>query len=604
MGIALLAETVIAQIAAGEVVERPASVVKEMIENALDAGANTILVNIGSGGRALIQVSDDGSGIPSDEVEIALARHATSKLRQTDDLNRLSTLGFRGEALSSIAAVSQLTLTSRHREEQLGTQIRVDGGVITHRSEIGAPAGTVVRVENLFYNTPARLKFLKKESTEKRYITALVTRYAMAYPAVRFSLEHDGREVFRTNGTGQLADVIIKTLGLNNFRLMLEVEAHDPERENRPEVSVYGFTSSPEYHRSDRTQVTLFVNGRWVQDSSLTYAVTQAYNNLITDGRYPISVLMIRLPPHEVDVNVHPTKAEVRFRNANAVFTTVQRAVRQAVLEMVNAPAPDSGYTVRRHDAMMPNSPRSISANKWYSGANQMDLDLTLDNPEVPTTNRRRDDDEHELSHIPEGAGVPAKPRTLPVMRVVGQIGAMYIIAEGPAGMYLVDQNAAHERVIYEQMVDLVSGKGELNIVSLENFTFDGSSAVIRSIELHRDAFSEVGLQIEPFGPNTLAVREIPEILQQSDLERFCSQLIRALQEYPQMSSDEFMQKLIGLIARNTAVRSGQVLKHEQMQDIVRQLERSESPLVCPEGRPTLIHMSGDQLAREFKRRP
>lgn len=608
MAIQLLTETVIAQIAAGEVVERPASVVKELIENALDAGAGSIHVSIQNGGQRLIRVSDDGSGILTAEVELAFARHATSKLRNTDDLTRLATLGFRGEALSSIASVSQVTLVTRHRDDSIGIQLRIEGGTVTRRQSVGAPAGTVITVENLFYNTPARLKFLKKETTEKRYITSLITRYAMAYPHIRFLLEQDGREIFRTSGSGQLADVIVKTLGLEHFRQMLEVDAQDSARDDRPEVRVYGYTSAPEYHRADRTHITLFVNGRWIQDSSLSFAVAQAYQNVMQDGRYPVSILMIQLPAHEVDVNVHPTKAEVRFRDSHAVFATVQRAVRQAVLELINAPEVSSGYSVISPDARerfnFPSSSDSRFSgfgSNWYSGQDQLEMDLSLDNPGQVAL-RRANNDDTDWSDIPEGMGAPDKPRTLPVLRVVGQIGATYIIAEGPAGMYLIDQNAAHERVIYEEVEDIIVGGKTPEYLTLEQFTFDVSSADSRALELQSEVFQALGFLLEVFGPNTMSVRRVPALLRQVELSDFFREIVKLLRDDPQMGEDVFRDALLLRVARGGSVRAGQVLKTEQMQDIVRRLERSRTPLSCPEGRSTLIHISGDQLAREFRR--
>ena len=337
MPIEILPDTVVSQIAAGEVVERPASVVKELIENSLDAGAKNIYIEAVAGGQKRIRISDDGEGIFADEVALALTRHATSKLRSAKDLQTIRTLGFRGEALASIAAVSHTSLVTRHRDESVGTQIRVEGGQVAQQKSAGAPAGTVLTIENLFYNTPARLKFLKSETTEKRNINAIVMNYAMAYPGVRFVLSHDGRETFRSPGSGQLADVVVKVLGLDYFKEMLAVQGEEHIRETGEFITVDGFVSQPGLHRKDRTRITLFVNGRVVQDSGLTYAVTQAYHNLLDKGRNPYAVLMIAVPTDFVDVNVHPTKAEVRFQNTNVVFTAVQRTVRQGVLGYAQA---------------------------------------------------------------------------------------------------------------------------------------------------------------------------------------------------------------------------------------------------------------------------
>lgn len=332
MPIKILPDQVAAQIAAGEVVERPASVVKELIENALDAGASAIKIEVRSGGRELIRVSDDGHGIPSHEALIAFARHATSKLSHIEDLDSLVTLGFRGEALASIASVSHATMVTRHASEPSGTLLRLEGGQLIEQRSVGAPQGTVITIEHLFYNTPARLKFMKADATERRHIDSVITRYAMAYPNVRFSLTQDGRPTLSTTGNGSLADVLVETLGLDMVREMLPILPSGRPPSDAPPIQVYGYTSTPNLNRNTRSFITLFVNGRHVQDNSLTFAVCQAYHTLMPDDRYPVAVILLALPPTEVDVNVHPTKAEVRFRQPDVVFGAVQRAVRRAVL--------------------------------------------------------------------------------------------------------------------------------------------------------------------------------------------------------------------------------------------------------------------------------
>ncbi|MEP7291270.1 MAG: DNA mismatch repair endonuclease MutL, partial [Chloroflexota bacterium] len=436
MPIHILDEQVVAQIAAGEVVERPSSVVKELLENALDAGATHIRIALSGDGRQSIQISDDGVGIPTDEVELAFTRHATSKLQSADDLYCIRTLGFRGEALASIAAVSQLTATTRHRDDRIGTTLQIDGGRLQQRRSVGAPGGTVITVENLFFNTPARLKFMKKETTEKRHIAEIVSRYAMAYPGVRFILEQDGREVFRTNGSGFLADVIVSAMGLDGVKNMLEVD------DEQGDIRVTGFTSAPSMNRADRSKITLFVNGRAIQDTSLTYAVIQAYHTLLMTGRFPVAVLMITLPPEELDVNVHPTKAEVRFRAADAVFSAVQRAVRRAVIDQAQTPSLRRRYMV--------------DDNAWQPHR-QTEMELSLDSPGQHA--RQRTGEEDRATSTPDGVDAPTMPRTLPLLRVIGQIGAAYIVAEGPAGMYMIDQHAAHERILYEQTVEYRIGE-------------------------------------------------------------------------------------------------------------------------------------------------
>lgn len=581
MPIRMLQEDVIAQIAAGEVVERPSSVIKELMENALDAGARTIQVATIDSGQRLMRVSDDGSGIPADEVTLAFMRHATSKLNSIHDLERIGTLGFRGEALASIAAVSHVTVTTRHHEENSGTRLRVEGGQIITRQMIGAPAGTIMQIENLFYNTPARLKFLKKPATERKHIASVVTHYAMAYPHVKFVLEQDGREVFRSSGSGQLADVVVKALGLETFRKMTEVSL------SHADVEVFGYVSLPEMHRSDRSSITLFVNGRAVQDTKLNYAVVQAYHNLMDSGKYPLAVLLIRLPPELVDVNVHPTKAEVRFSDPNTVFSVVQRAVRESVLGL------DSGTSPR----ILP--PRLSWDSPYASAQPALDLNVT-DAGRMPTRTYTDNPIQDDLTAIPVGLGAPAKPRTLPPLRVVGQVGAMYIIAEGPAGLYLIDQHAAHSRVLYEQVTEYRTRGTDIPTQSIDLVTVELPTRRADAIIAWLDVLRGLGYGLESFGGNVIAVRAMPAMLSGQDISAMIQELGATLSGIS--NSDEASERVQKFTARMAAVKVGAILTTEQMQNIVRQLERCAAPLIDPDGGATLIHMSGDHIAREFKR--
>ena len=363
MPIHILAPEVANQIAAGEVVERPASAVKELIENSLDAGATDIRVEVREGGRRLIRVQDDGCGIPAAEAALAFERHATSKLATADDLSHLSTLGFRGEALASIASVAQVALLTRARDEETGTLIRMAEGREIGREPRGGPPGTLVTVEHLFANVPARLKFLKQPATEAAHIQQIVTRYALAYPERRFNLVSDGKLVFQSTGSGKLYDVLVKVYGLEMAREMMEINESANQRINEAvqsspadspfairsfahsPVRVSGYIGSPSLHRGNRGYITLFVNRRWFQDTSIAYSVIQAYHTMLPVGRYPVAVVFIELPPEEVDVNVHPTKAEVRFRESGAVFSAVQKAVRRTLTD--HAPIPQVGWAAR-----------------------------------------------------------------------------------------------------------------------------------------------------------------------------------------------------------------------------------------------------------------
>ena len=584
MSIAILSEDVIARIAAGEVVERPASVVKELIENSIDAGANAIHVEVVASGRQLIRISDNGSGIGAEEIELAFKRHATSKLRDSSELESLLTLGFRGEALASISAVSQTTIISRHRDEEMGISLKMNGGAIQHHKAVGAPAGTVITIENLFFNTPARLKFLKSDNTEKRQINTVLTRYAMAYPNVRFVLKQDGREQFRSSGSGELSDVIIKVFGLDTVKRMVEVSSEEIGKGGYPKIGVFGYVSEASLNRNDRSRIILFINGRAIQDNTLSHAVTQAYHTMMDSGRYPIAVLLLTMPTEFVDVNVHPTKAEVRFRDANQVFVAVQRAVRQAVLDF---------------------SDSVLDTDKWSSSGFSGDyieyrqqMPMPMQSPDYGKfKNYDWDDDDTDLDHIPEGAETPDKPRTLPVLRVVGQIGAAYIIAEGPAGMYLIDQNAAHERILYEQILVDVQNQTLKTITPQESITITLTSEDAKLLMDLGDEFSQLGFEIEVFGPNTFMIRSMPQVIASRALEQSLAQMLSFIRK-----SGKTVDHVILSLAVVSALKNGQILQNDEMQAIVRQLERCPSPHDSPTGQATMIHMSRDHLAKEFQR--
>ena len=602
MAIEILEDQIIAQIAAGEVIERPASVIKELIENALDAEARSIHIAVNGGGKRLIRISDDGNGILSDEVELAFARHATSKLRTVHDLESLSPLGFRGEALASIAAVSHISVTTRHHTEAKGTSLRLEGGRTLHHRAVGAPTGTVLTVENLFYNTPARLKFLKAENTEKRHIASVISRYAMAYPHVRFVLEQDGREVFRSSGSGQLSDVLVAALGLDIFKDMIEITS-STEGEQR-DIHVAGYTSLPGIQRTDRSRITLFINGRWVQDSSLSYAVVQAYHTFLMKGRYPVAVLMIQLPPDQVDVNVHPTKAEVRFQDANAVFGAVQRAVRKAIIGTAQPPSIRSG----RGASDWSQFDTDTSGHSAFDTHNQqMDLNLNLTSPgsfshQLPDRSQRSNGDYHPTA-IPYGPHAPERPRTLPMLRVVGQVGASYIVTEGPSGMYLIDQHAAHERILYEQFMLEYARKEPMAQFTLSSQTITLPAPEARLVEEHLSALQVVGFKLEPFGTNTFVIRSIPAMLADKDPVEAVASILEELEQGHQPGQASIEEKIIQRVCKQAAVKAGTVLSLEEMQGLIQQLERCQSPQTCPHGRPTMIHMSSDKLAREFGRK-
>lgn len=570
--IRVLPPEIVAQIAAGEVVGRPASVVKELVENSIDAGAREIRIEVADGGKRIIRVADDGCGIPAAEVELAFQRHATSKLASADDLTRIVTLGFRGEALASIAAVSRVTCATRAAGEETGTLIRLEGGEVVSRRPVGRPPGTTITVEDIFFNVPARRKFLRSSATERHHIDAWVTRYAMAYPDRRFVLVHDGREVFRSPGTGQMRDVLVAVYGVEVGSALVEI----PPEEDAT-VRVAGFVGPPHLHRADRGEITLFVNGRWVQDARLTYAVIQAYHTLLPAGRYPLAVVSMTLPPEDVDVNVHPAKAEVRFRDGEKVFRAVQRAVRRAVTEEGGIP-----------------TMRTVPGPAFIARPPEVRP------PERPTGERFRP--------VPMPAVVPPSPGGLPVLRVVGQVAATYIIAEGPDGLYMIDQHAAHERVLYERLM----AQRETGIPVqrlLEPVAVDLPHEWAGLVEAHRETLHRLGLEVEPFGGNTFLVRALPAALTATHPRDVLTEVAQGLAEGSEGAeertggrAEEIERAIIRRVCKQGAIKAGQILSREEMEELLRALEECENPRTCPHGRPTMIYISTAQLAREFQR--
>ncbi len=590
MPIRVLAEQVAAQIAAGEVIERPASVAKELIENAIDAGATDIRVEVREGGRRLVRVIDNGYGIPADEVDIAFQRHATSKLSTAEDLDRITTLGFRGEALPSIAAVAQVSLLTRTADEPVGTFLRLDGGVVTQREERGAPRGTIVTVENLFYNLPARLKFLKTVATEAGHIQDLVASCALAFPERRFTLTSDSRLVFQSLGTGNLLDVLIKVYGLETAKNMLRVEGGEEQGSTgkiiSPAISATGYISTPALHRGSRKDMTFFVNRRWVQDRTLAHATTEAYRTLLPVGRYPLVVLAVELPPEDVDVNVHPAKAEVRFRDSQAVFVAVQRAVRRVLMEQ--SPIPQIGarptfstWTRRDHEHLPGDSaPGQFGLELQRTAGPHLSAPL-----DFPIT-----------APIDHGS-------RLPILRVVGQVGQAYIVAEGPEGLYLIDQHAAHERVLYEQFQTARAEARVPGQALLEPVAVELTLGQLATLQEQLPLLTELGFQMEPFGGPTMLVRAVPAALRDGDVARALVAILDEASVGSAPLAQEREARLIASVCKQAAVKAGQTLSLAEMQELIRGLEASSAPRTCPHGRPTMIHLSTVQLEREFGRR-
>jgi DNA mismatch repair protein MutL len=614
MPIQILSQQVANQIAAGEVVERPASVVKELIENSLDAGATDIRVEVREGGQRLIRVQDNGWGIPSSEARLAFERHATSKIVSVADLDRLTTLGFRGEALASIAAVAHVTLLTRAAGEEVGILIRVHEGREIGWEPRGAPSGTVVTVEQLFANLPARLKFLKQPATEAGHIQQIVTRYALAFPERRFSLVGDGRLILQTSGSGKLYDVLMKVYGLEMSRQMLPVEISestnpriDDSANPQSAIPVSGYVSTPALHRSNRSYITLFVNRRWFQDTTIAYSVIQAYHTLLPTGRYPVALVFIEMDPADMDVNVHPTKAEVRFRSDRTVFSAVQRAVRGTLLQLAPVPQVD----------LPPSSP-DLPFAQWSLGgidgwAARRDALLgagrehsePLGGPQAPPSQPPASGLQPGLSSPGFPASGPQHPVSgfqLPLLRVIGQLNASYIVAEGPDGMYLIDQHAAHERILYEQML-AQHAEDQLPIQPLlEPLLLDLSPEQAAAVAEDLDLLNALGVTIEPFGGASYLVRSVPAVLSSDEPQSALTDIVDGLMQKVDTAGISREATLITGICKRAAIKAGHILSTPEMQELVRRLETCRSPRTCPHGRPTMIYLSAAELANHFGR--
>jgi DNA mismatch repair protein MutL len=544
MPIRILSCEVVSKIAAGEVVDRPAAVVKELAENSLDAGATQISVEAQDGGVRLIRVTDNGSGIPANEAERAFHRYATSKIETETDLEKIATLGFRGEALPSIAAAAEVEILTRDDADAAATYLYLKSSNVTKSDKRTRPQGTTVTVHQLFRHVPARLKFMKSATTESGHIANLLSQYALAFPEVRFNLVIDGRLTLQTSGNGSLRDAVAEVYGPEIARQMLEIDENDPV----PGVS--GLVSPPSLSRSSRSYLSFFVNRRCVHSSLLARATEDAYHGLLMTGKHPIAVLNISMPPHELDVNVHPTKRDVKFRNTQVVYSAVQKAIQKV---LVKAPVP--GVKAGAPEAAQPVSLWTVKGAETFS---------------------------------------------LPILRVVGQLASNYIMAEGPEGLYLIDQHAAHERVLFEKILDQRS-RSQVEIQGLlEPLTLELTPKQEEVLKNKSELLGEFGFRLEHFGGRTYLLKAVPAIAVEGDLSASVTEMLDSIagEEEPAKRDEKIAQS----VACHSAVKAGHTLSTEEMRELIKQLEQTKQPRTCPHGRPTMIHLSSHQLEKEFGR--
>jgi len=593
------------QIAAGEVVERPASVVKELIENSIDAGAKKIIIEIEKGGKDLIRVDDDGCGMSWEDAELAFSRHATSKISSQEDLERINTFGFRGEALPSIGSVAKVRLTSSMDENRGGKLVAIEAGKLELTRQIGRPKGTMVEVRHLFFNTPARRKFLKGDSTEFSHIAQGVTQQALACPAIHFSLIHNGRSVINTAPTEQLLYRIAELFGSELAGELVQVKA------SAGDYHLSGFVSNPVYTRSNRTNQYVYVNGRLVRDKVIQHATQLGYSHLLPKGQHPVIFLFLKMDPALVDVNVHPSKAEVRFAFQNEVHRFVSQSIRSALSDSEKLPFvnPEREETqVERQSEPLGNAQETIRYDSRpetlvpYAREKFGDMQKSLSalygglgSPPQPSNPSGLDS-----VHIFEQKGTPISELMYSEFEPIGQLENSFIIMQGKRGILLVDQHIAHERVLYERFREAAKDK-KVDVQQLlfpESLEFSPSEAQILGDQL--ELLKGLGLELEPFGENGFLLRSVPAILKNVDY----SQVIREILE---MTDGTALQKkydeVLIMMACKSAIKINHPMDFNQMRKLISDLEETEMPYTCPHGRPISLLFDMNDILKRFLRK-
>jgi len=601
MNIRLLPDGVINRIAAGEVVERPASAVKELVENAIDAGAGRIEVRIAEGGRALIQVIDDGCGMARDELPLAIARHATSKLPDDDDLSHIATLGFRGEALPSIAAVSRLEITSRQQGAENAWSLTVEGGAAGEPVPAAHPPGTTLTVRDLFYATPARLKFLKTERTEAGHIADVIQRLAMARPDIAFTLLDGEREVLRAPVAVDLIDARLSRLALVIGRDFADnALALDAEREG---VRLTGYAGLPTLNRATARQQYLFVNGRPVRDKLLTGAVRGAYQDFIGGGRHPVVALFVDLAPDGLDVNVHPAKTEVRFRDAGVVRGLIVGTLKRALAEAGHRASSTVSHAAL--GAVRPGDGSFQPALSAHGGAARGSYPRA--NPGSPQGLADVAAEYHAPLAQPTAETHEPSPEVAadyPLGVARGQLHATYIVAQTEDGIVIVDQHAAHERLVYEHMKAALAHGGVARQILLLPEVVELEEAAAARLTARSEELSLLGLVLEGFGPGAVIVRETPALLGEGDVKGLVRDLAEELAEFgDSVALQEKLSEVCSSMACHGSVRAGRRLKAEEMNALLREMEATHHSGQCNHGRPTYVELKLGDIERLFGRR-
>ena len=591
--IKVLEKNVADKIAAGEVIERPISIVKELVENALDAGADSIVVEIKNGGKSYIRVTDNGCGIPCEEAETAFLRHATSKIDSVSDLDAIDTLGFRGEALASISAVTRTELVTKTADSKTGTRLVLHGGTVIANEQTGCPDGTTIVVTDLFYNTPARLKFMKTDSAESGLIIDFISQMALAYKDVKFRLINNGRILFSTLGDGNRLNTILRVYSDVDARNMVPVSFSEGG------LQIEGYISTPAFSKTTRGSQIYFVNGRVVSSKVIERGVTAGYKERLFEGRYPVVYLFLRVDPHTIDVNIHPNKREVRFDEEALVTDFISRAIRSALAS--KDAVVDAGNLFKDMD-------KKISASKVYERVFEPFREKEPEHQVHKKTEKEEQVDIKQLLSTVENP-VPSieiyepqlKPFDFSELEVTGVIFDTYITAVDGSNFYLIDQHAAHERIFYEKLVGEYESSEKARQPLLVPLIINVSPAVSENHFDWLDALTKMGFTIAEFGPGTYRITEIPMFMELSEAEDFVNQFIENITNSTNLSNKVVIDKLI-MMSCKAAVKANDKLSPEEVKALIKDLSACVNPFSCPHGRPTFIRLTRYEIEKMFKR--
>jgi DNA mismatch repair protein MutL len=624
--IRVLSDNVANKIAAGEVVERPASVVKELLENSLDAGATDLRIEVDSGGRRLIRIADNGCGMLRDDALLAFERHATSKLSDVKDLLSIATLGFRGEALPSIASVSRLLLETRAAEESTGAAVEIAGGKILRCDEFPRTAGTTITVRDLFFNVPARKKFLRSDQTELAHIASLVTHYSLAHPKKAFQLRHGSGDLLDVTPVETLRERVYQVFGSQTIEQLIdldyaerELDVVEAEERNTRVFALRGFVSEPQVQKMNRNSIFLFVNGRLIRDRLLLHAVSSAYHNLMPPACYPFALLFLDCDCEEVDVNVHPSKTEVRFRHGTFVHDFVRDVIRERLIAsrpassvpipvqpQLAADLPFSDFTQRIENQRFEPIPSPAEAEQETERIEDLPV-FTLNRTATPEP--RFDFEPMRTAMVPDTHGAlaiteaPHSLNSLSELRPLGQIHDSFIIAAGRDGLWIIDQHVAHERILFEKVLrQQAQGRVERQQL-LMPILLELTAA--QQIEYARIAgeLERVGFDSELFGTRTIAIKGAPAGVGPADIEKLMFEILEIAEtELRKVSLDDLRRSLAASIACRAAIKINMRLDHSKMEWLLRELAATDCPMSCPHGRPIALRYSTKDILKSFHR--